>query len=682
VNRISMNKMEGKVTIVGEEGIGGEDTVAITNAVRSFIPGGKVDAVALMLSMSFFWASDSHLDALVNTIVNNLKPGGKIVFFTIDGDTVEQIFEPALGGPHVTDKTIVTAEMHLYPKRAPPLGRPLDFTLPGTIVGDEQREYIVHIQDFTSRLAKYGIYLHEIHRAESEKLLSEENKLYSSMYSFGYYVNDDVEALIQNTQVPLVNTVLTTIPPAIKFPAIEMNQPPITSNLPGTTGVSIPPIRSTPPVRFIPPIPPIPPFRSIPPIPPTSSLATTATSTTSTRLPVTNVSNPLINPLIKPAKLSYYQIDKRQLSSLHVNFNVGGNRVATNDDMYAPLKCTWYNNLVRIATIGDGSCFIHAVLKAFYPPYQDNNSANFRINMTAEVRRDLAEFLTLEDANHPGFIYWQTTARGAFPDHLMLQTNEPNAIYNDRIDFSLKGIQWLLNSFNQLGDEVYKLVSDALNIDIYILRVTLDDLYPHLHTHRPDIVRDAVVIIGNNSHYEVLAVDTEAGFQTIFPPDDPFLNALTGQFIGDGSFSDLVNIIPYDPDESFINAAVSTFAATNELIIPPAVYERFDANDPFRQQLDRLMPQIREAAHLRNIARGHDIQPAENPILTTLTDILAILGEQGYSVDAIQRIREIVEMKIDPDNPQSLDFIIASAVTDNLIDDGVAEDIMNVAAIL
>jgi SAM-dependent methyltransferase len=192
-SRIRSNRMEDKVIVVPS---GGQDTQIITQLVRQSVPGGKVDAVTLMLSMSFFWETDSNLDALVNTIVSNLKPGGIIVFLTIDGNVVEQIFEPALGGTFITDKRIVTADLHLHPRSTPPNGRALDFVLPDTIVG-EQREYLVHLEDLSRRLSKYGIYLVESRRAEGEKLLSKENRLYSSMFSYGYYVNEDPTLLPQ-----------------------------------------------------------------------------------------------------------------------------------------------------------------------------------------------------------------------------------------------------------------------------------------------------------------------------------------------------------------------------------------------------------------------------------------------------------------------------------------------------
>jgi len=684
INRIKTFNIQDKVNIIPT---GGEDTVAITDAVRKFIPGGKVDAVTLMLSMSFFWASDSHLDALVKTIVTNLKPGGQIVFLTIDGTVIEQIFEPALGGPNITDKTIATANIHLYPKLQLPFGRPVDFILPNTIVG-EQREYIVHLQDFTSRLGLYGIHLYELHRAESEKLLSEENSLFSSMYSFGYYVNDDKIALLEYEQTAHspVNIILPVIPSPRKYPTIQMYQPTATIiptiSVTGIPRLPTPEVTPTPPISKRPTQPVRPTQLITPPIPklPTQPIIPLAPQV----LVQPTITIPLLTQsqtgavVTKPTK---YEIEQNQLRWLSVSYTGMGGRIVTgparNDDTYAPLTCTWYDNLVRIATIGEGSCFIHAVLKAFYKPYQENNSARYRLDTAAKLRRDLAIILGLENPQYPGYTYWDTTARGSFPRMVMEEIADEDLIGLLRVDYSLSGLQRLLNSTSQLGEEVYKFISDALNIDIYVLRATRDDLYPNSHTHHPNIPRNGVVIIGNTYHYEVLAVDGEFGFQTVFPPDDPFLKALTEIFIGDGDFNDIVNVIPYDPDTAFVQNAVNAFVTKTGLNIPAKINEIFLENDPFLLTLNRLMPHIKEMAQIRIAQLNEPEPPPENPVLDHLDRILRILRDSGYTDEETNQIREIVEHRLIPDIPQSLDAIIASAETDGLLSQDQVQAIRN-----
>jgi len=654
MNRINTFGMNNNVAVVAT---GGEDTQTITENVQQFIPGGKVDVVTLMLSMSFFWASDAHLESLVNTIINNLKPGGMIIFLTIDGDVIEQIFQS-----EITTKQIGSATVYLYPPSQLGFGRAVDFSLPNTIVGD-QREYIVHIDDFTLRLQRYGIYLNEIHRAEGEKLLTQEEQLYSSMYSFGYYVNTDKSLLEGHPKIP-TNIALPIIPIQIKFPLQEIYQP--------VSPVIMKPVS---PVIMKPVSPVI--MKLVSPV---------------IMKPVSPVIKPLI-PIKK--KVTHYEVERNQLRWLSVSYTGNNGKIldgpAVNDDTYAPLTCTWYKDLVRIATIGDGSCFIHAVLKGYYSKYQENSDAIYRLTTAAYMRKDLALALNFETVAYPGYNYWLTSGRGAFPRMVMQQINDENSIGLFRVDFSLSGLQRLFNSTSQLGDEVYTFVSDILNIDIYILRATKDDVYPHLHTKRPGNDRQGIVIIGNEVHYEVLAVNTEDGFQTIFGPNDPFIVALTDIFIGDGDFNDIMNAIPYNPDATFIHDFVEAFTNENGLVIPKSIEEIFAETDPFRVTLNRLLPQIKEASVYRaavfqpqgqilgeqpvlspQIKEEAVFQPpkqisGEHPVLVELDALLNKLIDKGLSLEDYRDIRETVFLRLKPEIPQDLDSILASAETDGLI---------------
>jgi hypothetical protein len=270
---------------------------------------------------------------------------------------------------------------------------------------------------------------------------------------------------------------------------------------------------------------------------------------------------------------------------------------AINDDTYEPLTCTWYNNLVRIATIGDGSCFIHAVLKGFFKEYQEAKSAELRFNIARNIRRDLAIALGLENQEYPGHTYWETANKGSFPRILMQELIDEELIEILGIDYSIHGLERLFNSFKELGDEVYGFVSDVLNVDIYVLRATPDDLYPHVSTKEVGVVRNAVVIIGNKYHYEVLAVDTENGLQTLFSPDDPFVQTLNYIFVGNRE----LNEEEYDPDTAFIANIMDIFVINNKLIIPNIMYERLSDNDPFRMQLERLWDRIQQMAEIYGI---------------------------------------------------------------------------------
>jgi hypothetical protein len=636
LERIDTFNMNDKITVLPT---GGEDTALITQTVRNKIPGGKVDAVTLMLSMSFFWASDQHLDALINTIVNNLKPGGKIAFLTIDGDTVEQIFEPSLGGPTIKDISIGSAKLHLYPKPKLNFGRELDFILPETIVGD-QLEYIVHIQDFTIRLSKYGINLHQIQRAEGERLLSEDNLLFSSMYSFGYYLHDSVTPLVKDENLNILpsNIILPPIiSTSLKYSDIQMYQ---SSSTPSQLSIQVP-------------------KKSVIPRSPTI----------------------IKNLNVIPNK---YRIEKNQLPSLSVDYIGKGNRIidspAINDDTYAPLKCSWYDNLVRIATIGDGSCFIHAILKSFYSPYQENNNARFRVGIASNLRRDLAILLSMENPEFPGKTFWETSGKGAFPRMVMQQIKNESLIGETRVDYSLNGLQRLFNSYNKLGDEVYKFISDTLDIDIYVLRATSEDLYPHLHTRNPGINRNGVVIIGNMFHYETVGLNTDDGIQTVFSSGDSFLESVKTIFIGDGDY-DIINTTYYDPDQTFVKDFVDIFTTNDGFEIPDIINNIFSESDPFIMTLKRLLPDIQEAGKERLIYLQNNNSDT-NPVLSRLNKILELFEVNQYDSGQIQQIRRVVNHRLAMNNSQTLEEIIGSAKTDGQLTNEQADNIMTINSIL
>jgi hypothetical protein len=298
-------------------------------------------------------------------------------------------------------------------------------------------------------------------------------------------------------------------------------------------------------------------------------------------------------------KLNGRYMEKDKLRSIrveHISKNRLVNGPAKGDDTYLPLTNSWSKNLVRIATIGDGSCFIHAVLKAMYAPYQENNNAQYRVQIAAQIRRDLAMKLNDYNPRYPGHTYWETIGKGSFPRLLMQEIKDEVMIEHTGVDYSLSGLQRLLNSTNYLGDEIYTYISEILNIDIYILRATNTDLYPHINTHQPDVNRNAIIIVGNTEHYEVVALDTPTGFQTIFPVGDPLLDTLSTLFIGDIDLEDQYNRVAYDPDESFINVAAETFGESGVIQLPMDLTEVFQPDDPFIMIFNRLLPRIQSAA--------------------------------------------------------------------------------------
>jgi len=247
--RIEKNGLTDRVRIVQA---GGEDTEVITAAVKEFI-GTRVHIVSMMLSMTFFWKNKSTLRRLVNTVTTNLDDEGEIVFMTMDGDTVEEVFDPFFYAMktgklifHQTTKDRGYATLELEPQEDVKIGngRKALVYIQDSIVGKAevqetlkpkgrqsptaevrfigipiirsrklkeqvefteipilfsqgyqppkkivpQEEYLVHLTDFESMLSETrSIVGQSVYRADREPFLTEAEKDFSLMYSFGSY---------------------------------------------------------------------------------------------------------------------------------------------------------------------------------------------------------------------------------------------------------------------------------------------------------------------------------------------------------------------------------------------------------------------------------------------------------------------------------------------------------------
>ena len=601
--RLELQGMTDRVMIVQ---CGGQDTATITAAVQQFL-GGPADVVSMMLSLSFFWQNREIFEALVTTIRTNMKLNGNFVFMTIDGDAVQQLFDPMFQGFQLSELRLGPATLNYNPPQ-------LNINMPGTIVG-EQQEWLVRLGDFLLR----DFQLVELHRADGEGFLSAQENIYTKMYTFGALAkNKQTPGLIQT---PVVNTMITVpatplptarLPTRLPVATMPMFTPVVTIPMapipaltsPGRTTMPVPTSpRPTAPVprnlnlptiptlapRVVsPPLPRVqsppridlPPMTAIPhfnaPTIPTILLPQVPTMAPMQTLPVTLPMGgpagfpqglppglPMIPALYTqaPGAVSNFnytpmpvQMGPQTVSSLPVRRPNAPGQPGIGDDTYRPMTVPWYDNVVRIAAIGDGSCFFHAVLKGYLIIYQDNPSYAFRQDFVAKFRRDLAYLLQLPagEANTPQIIalktdvsqltrqpvdpitFYDNAANGAFLEFFLLQLqNQGDPITDDDgvpLDFSLPGMQQLFNSYRDVGYEVYQYAADMMGIDIFVTIGYTDNLKPFINTQLEGREpRPAVVIVGNKHHYEVIGIMKPEGIQTVFMPDDIFLTLLKQQ---------------------------------------------------------------------------------------------------------------------------------------------------------
>jgi hypothetical protein len=352
-------------------------------------------------------------------------------------------------------------------------------------------------------------------------------------------------------------------------------------------------------------------------------------------------------PLIEPLNVGAVPRIPR-VSRAHVGPNIKHLNILSTgtygrqDDTYAPVVCSWYQNIVRFATIGDGNCFLHAVLKCFDAAYQNDRGFRFRTHRAEVVRRDLAVKLAHENPEFPGRTYWETINNGQFAALTIQEVENEDLVGLYRRDYTLGGMQYMFNSFEYLGDEVYGYIADIFNIDIFVLRGRAHNLKSHVHTVRANRPRPVVAIVAvggkDGGHYESLAIDTPEGFQTNFAPGDPFVTALLTLHGG----LETLTYHPYNPDEAFLATLVATFSNNGQFVLPLAkIEEIFSEHDPFIRVLNRLMPQIRQL----------EASTARPQAIVEFERLRPLLTNQGWGPDSLNQIAQTIEAEA-ARNPQ------------------------------
>lgn len=202
VRRLTDNPMKDRVRVIKA---GGADTDVIVQAMREFFgPDQKADVVAMMLSMSFFWNSKTHVKELLRTWNGVLEENGVVLFLTIDGDSVENLYRPfgkettlgrsiVFGGQDPVDHTDVSGKkpkviLNTIATLEWDGKKTVQVDIPNTIVG-KQTEYLVKLGDL-SLFSDRAYTLDGLQRATGEKFLPVSGRLFSGLYTYGHLNRD------------------------------------------------------------------------------------------------------------------------------------------------------------------------------------------------------------------------------------------------------------------------------------------------------------------------------------------------------------------------------------------------------------------------------------------------------------------------------------------------------------
>lgn len=177
-----------------------------------------------------------------------------------------------------------------------------------------------------------------------------------------------------------------------------------------------------------------------------------------------------------------------------------------------------FPGMVRVRIPRDGSCFFHAITRAYFKPYItgiiDGKSFN-RKEFIRGLRKSLSIKLSKVNSE-TGLRYYDSLSRGKLED---FAKSVPQ--------YSLEEMQKELDS-NQAVDNVYnEFISNEIDKDIYILDMVSKDVY--ITGNDFDILykgRKSIVLLYLPGHYELVGIETRKGIKTLFSPDHEFIRAI------------------------------------------------------------------------------------------------------------------------------------------------------------
>lgn len=176
-----------------------------------------------------------------------------------------------------------------------------------------------------------------------------------------------------------------------------------------------------------------------------------------------------------------------------------------------------YPNLVRIDTMGDGSCFFHAILQCVFDRYKTSGPMD-RFVIVDNFRQQLSVLLDQ---------YYPKLGRG----HL--------AEFGQAVpEYTLENMRTNLYSRTPVDNCYNEFVSEVLNLDIYILDYTRK--IPYITGNDCDILfkgRKSIVLNYIPGHYESVGVKIpplptdnlkpgDHRVQTMFDPDHPLIKEI------------------------------------------------------------------------------------------------------------------------------------------------------------
>jgi SAM-dependent methyltransferase len=156
----------------------------------------KADIVASFLSLSFFFSDDINLDQFLDTVEAALKNNGFFIGLTIDGEATKKLLE------NKPDKTFnfTGGFMKLNDDDS------VIITLEGTIVGENQLEWLVDFKKLTEKLSERNIQIESTEMLLPQPNFSIDENEYISLYrKFTFRKFIDIKEICKNVKMKNCN---------------------------------------------------------------------------------------------------------------------------------------------------------------------------------------------------------------------------------------------------------------------------------------------------------------------------------------------------------------------------------------------------------------------------------------------------------------------------------------------
>lgn len=169
--------------------------------------------------------------------------------------------------------------------------------------------------------------------------------------------------------------------------------------------------------------------------------------------------------------------------------------------------------LIKIPTIGDGSCFLHAVIQAISPLYNTMENDGKRI-IIRKIRKELSNLLSSKKED--GKIWYEYLSRGSLEE--LSETFD---------NLKIEKMKKFLNSNDWFSHLYVELISEVFEVDIYIIDYRTSTLYNLGDDELFYKGRDSIVIgYISECHFETLALLEDGEKKTYFSTNSRLISKL------------------------------------------------------------------------------------------------------------------------------------------------------------